>query len=80
MLVLAPKVCGEAIVQRSAKVCAPGLGNFITAVAYHFCPTLPAAFTQHGASTLANLCTRVAVSAGGERSMNSNPYNLHGLE
>ena len=73
MVVLAPKICGEATVQRSAKVGAPGLVNFITAVAYHFCPTLPAAFTQHGALPLANFCTRVAVSAGGERSMNSNP-------
>ena len=33
------------------------MGNFITAVAYHFCPSLPAAFTQPGASTLAELCT-----------------------
>ena len=31
--------------------------NFITAVAYHFCPSLPAAFTQPGASTLAGLCS-----------------------
>ena len=31
--------------------------NFITAVAYHFCLNLPAAFTQPGALTLANLCT-----------------------
>ena len=35
---------------------APGLVNFITAVAYHFCPSLPAAFTQPGALTLADLC------------------------
>ena len=38
-------------VQRSAKVGAPGLVNFIPAVAYHFCPRLPAAFTQPGAAT-----------------------------
>ena len=44
-------------VQRSAEVGATGLVNFITAVAYHFCPSLPAAFTQPGASTLADLCT-----------------------
>ena len=31
--------------------------NFITAVAYHFCPSLSAAFTQPGASTLADLCS-----------------------
>ena len=37
-------------VQRSAKVGAPRLVNFITAVAYHFYPSLPAAFTQPGAS------------------------------
>ena len=38
-------------VQRSPLLCAPGLVNFITAVARHFCPSLPAAFTQPGAST-----------------------------
>ena len=31
--------------------------SFITAVAYHFSPGLPAAFTQLGTSTLAHLCT-----------------------
>ena len=45
------------LLQRWAKVCAPGLVNIIPAVAYHFCPTLPAAFTQPIASTLADLCT-----------------------
>ena len=45
------------LVQRSAEVGAPGLVNFITAVAYHFCLSLAAAFTQPGASTSAVLCT-----------------------
>ena len=31
--------------------------NFINAIAYHICPSLPAAFTQPAASTLADLCT-----------------------
>ena len=44
------------LAHRSAKVDAPGLVNFITAVPYHFCPSLPAAFMQPGASTLADLC------------------------
>ena len=44
------------IVQRSAKVGAPGLVNFVTVVAYHFCPRLSAPFTQPGALTLADLC------------------------
>ena len=43
-------------VQRPAKVGAPGLVNFITAVAYHFCPSLPATLTQPGVSTFADLC------------------------
>ena len=34
-----------------------GLVNFVAAVAHHFCPSLPAAFTQPGASTLADLCS-----------------------
>ena len=38
-------------IQRSAKVCVPGLINSITAVAYHFCLNLTAAFTKAGAST-----------------------------
>ena len=41
----------------SAKVDAPGLVNLLPAVAYHFCPSSPAFFTQPGASTLAELCT-----------------------
>ena len=35
---------------------APGLVNFITAVAYHLCLNLPAAFYQPCALTLADLC------------------------
>ena len=33
-----------------AKRWAPGLVNFVAAVAYHFCLSLPAAFTQPGAA------------------------------
>ena len=43
--------------QRSAKVGAPGLVNSITGVAYHLYPSLPTAFTQPGAFTLADLRT-----------------------
>ena len=46
----------ELLLQRSAKVDAPSLVNLIPAVAYHSCLNLPAAFTQPGASTLADLC------------------------
>ena len=59
MVVLAPKICGEATVQRSAKVGAPGLGNFITSVPYHFCQSLPGVFKQPGVSTLADLCRNI---------------------
>ena len=31
--------------------------NFVAAVAYHFCPALPAAFTQPGNHLLAEPCT-----------------------
>ena len=47
--------------QGSAKVGAPGLTNFVTADAYHFCPSLPAAFTQPGASILADFRTLVHI-------------------
>ena len=48
---------GHIHVQISAKVGAPGLVNFITAVAYHICPSLPAAFTQPGVHLIAEPCT-----------------------
>ena len=44
-------------VQGSARRLSPGLENFVTAVAYHFCLSLPAAFTQPGSRLLADLCT-----------------------
>ena len=43
-------------VQRSAKINAPGLVTFVPALALHFCLSLPAAFTQPVASTLADPC------------------------
>ena len=46
------------LIQRLAKVGAPGLVNFITTVAYQFCLNLPAAFMQPGPPTLANLYTK----------------------
>ena len=42
------------IVQRSAKVDAPGLVNFVPTLAYNSCLNMPPAFTQPGASTLAD--------------------------
>ena len=36
----------------------PGLVNFVTAVAYNFCLSLPAAFTQPGCSLLSGPCTQ----------------------
>ena len=53
-------------VQGSAKRLRPGLVNFVTAVAYHFCLAMPAAFKQPGASTLAGLC--ITKRRGRERS------------
>ena len=47
-------VCAEPS-RHSANVDAPGLVNFVAAVAYHFCLNLPAALTQP-ASTFADLC------------------------
>ena len=37
--------------QKPANVDAPGLMNFVPALAYHFCLNLPSAFTQPGSST-----------------------------
>ena len=57
LLLRPPLGACAAYLQRLPKVCAPGSVNIVTAVAYHFCLNLHAAFTQPGASTLADLCT-----------------------
>ena len=44
-------------VQGSSKRRAPGLVNFVPAVAYHFCLNLPAAFSQPGARLILEPCT-----------------------
>ena len=43
--------------QGSAKRLRPGFENFGLAVAYHFCLSLSAAFTQPGRRLLADPCT-----------------------
>ena len=50
-------------VQGSAKRQSPGLVNFVTALAYHFCLALPAAFTQPGDHLLDDPCVRYVVSS-----------------
>ena len=42
--------------QGSVKRWSSGLMNFVTALAYHFCLALPAAFTKPGDHLLADLC------------------------
>ena len=44
-------------VQGSTYRRAPGLVNFVLALAYHFCLNLPAAFTQPRARLLVEPCT-----------------------
>ena len=51
--------------QRSAKVGAPGLVNFTIAVAYHFCPGLPAEFRQPGALALVHFAFTRGPGRGG---------------
>ena len=43
-------------VQGTTKKRAPGLVNFVSALAYHFCMALPAAFMQPGDHLLAEPC------------------------
>ena len=50
---LKPRFVG---LQESANPRAPGLVNFVAALAYHFCMALPAAFTQPGDRLLAEPC------------------------
>ena len=47
-------------VQDSTNRRAPGLVNFVPALAYHFCLNLPAAFTQPGARLLVEPCTTLS--------------------
>ena len=58
-LILVDSFCctAPADLQSSAKRLRPGLVNFVSAVAYHSCLSLPAAFTQPGRSFLADPCT-----------------------
>ena len=44
-------------IQSSTNRRAPGLVNFVPALAYYFCLNLPAAFTQPGARLLVEPCT-----------------------
>ena len=46
-------------VQGSAKRQSPGLVNFVTPPAYHFCLALPAAFTLPGDQLLAEPCVSI---------------------
>ena len=39
-----------------------GLMNYVSAVAYHFCLNLPAAFTQPGFHSFGNPCTALGAS------------------
>ena len=47
--------------QGSAKMLWPGLVNCVPAITYHFCLSLPAAFTQPGQSLLAEPCTLLVI-------------------
>ena len=49
------------ILQGSAKRWYQGLVNFVTALAYHFCLTLPEAFTQPADHLLAEPCSCVGL-------------------
>ena len=44
-------------IQGSPKECFPGLVNFVTAVAYHFCLNLSRAFSQPGQHSFGDPCT-----------------------
>ena len=50
-------IIARRLIQGTVKRLRPGLENFITAVAYHFCLSTPESFTQPGRSLLAEPCT-----------------------
>ena len=51
--------------------------KFIAAVAYHFWPSLPAVFTQPGASTLADLCIVYGEVPATELHLNTPKYTYN---
>ena len=51
----------EVGLQGSPKECFPGLVNFVTAVAYHFCLNLPIAFSQPGKHSFGDPCISVSL-------------------
>ena len=65
-------------IQRSDKVCAPCLVNFITAVAYQCCPILPAEFTQPGESTWCGLCSYLRPILCTDQSLDNNRIFVYG--
>ena len=54
---LAKHFCGHLAFGHSANPRTPGLVNFVTAVAYHFCLNLPRAFLQPGKNSFGDPCT-----------------------
>ena len=58
-------------VQGSAKSQAPGLVNFVPAVAYRICLSLPAALSQPGRSLLADPCILHSLANKGVRGQQS---------
>ena len=48
--------------QRTSKRLRPGLVNFVTALAYHFCLNLSEAFTKPGRSLFADPCTPIHIA------------------
>ena len=55
---------GDRLLQGSPKECFPGLVNFVTAVAYHFCLNLPRAFSQPGKHSFGDPCTKCLPNLG----------------
>ena len=49
--------CGWQYIQGLQKEWAPGLKNFVPALAYHFCLALPAIFPQPGLHSFGDSCT-----------------------
>ena len=63
-------------IQGSTNRWAPGLVNFVPALAYHFCLNLPTAFTQPGARLLVEPCKSSKMYYLPIKLMPYNPYML----
>ena len=70
----------EVGLQGSPKECFPGLVNFVTAVAYHFCLNLPIASSQPGKHSFGDHCTYCGSACYAKHEPSKGGQTIHAIE